>query len=154
MGADHAGCTYSDFFGISITGPGQRHGSLFVQLLPFIEQQNLYNNCNFTVPTQYYSYIANHPPIVGDTSNKGPMVTAQVIPTLKCPSDDPGPTWGGTRLTTAPRRGRTASTRRHELCREHGEPELRLGTLRREPLLPQRHEQGLNRLHLARACDG
>ena len=81
--------------GISVTGRGQRHGSLFVQLLPFIEQQNLYSNCNFTVPTQYYSYIASHPPIAGDTSLKGPPVTAQLIAVLKCPSDDPWTNVGG-----------------------------------------------------------
>ena len=98
LGASHAGCTYTDFFSTSVTGPGQRHGSMFVELLPYMEQQPLYSNCNFTVPTPYYSYIATHPPIPGDMSKAGKMVCSVLIPTLKCPSDDPWTNVGGNPL--------------------------------------------------------
>ena len=93
MGNSHAGCTVTDFYTITVTGKAQRHGSLFVALLPFIEQQALFDNCDFTVPTAYLSRV-------GGSSGKGPLICSFPIPTLKCPSDDPWRDVGGTRCTT------------------------------------------------------
>ena len=153
MGNSHAGCTVTDFYTITVTGKAQRHGSLFVALLPFIEQQALFDNCDFTVPTAYLSRV-------GGSSGKGPLICSFPIPTLKCPSDDPWRDVGGNPLYNAMgtdlRTGvgmAVSSPRRLELCRVHGKSDFQLRPVRGE-LSPSHRDAALDRLCLARARDG
>ncbi len=66
--------------------PSHNHGSFIVGLLPFIEQQPLYDRCDFTTNTDYYSTLS-------------PTSTVKVhtvwINTLICPSDASVQDWGG-----------------------------------------------------------
>jgi prepilin-type N-terminal cleavage/methylation domain-containing protein/prepilin-type processing-associated H-X9-DG protein len=66
--------------------PTSNHGSFLVALLPFIEQQNIYNACDFTTNTDYYSKI-------GDK-----YIHEIWIQTFICPSDDMPQYWGGNQL--------------------------------------------------------
>lgn len=70
--------------GFPNTGPGiANSGRSWMQMiLPYIEQNNLYNNITFTVGLQPKNSAATTP--VG----KNRIVAATVIPTFLCPSDD------------------------------------------------------------------
>ena len=79
--------TVSDFFTVSPAS----HGSFIVALLPFIEMQNLYDACDFTVNTDHFSRV-------GGTGGTGQLVHEISIPTLICPSDGVPKNWGGNPL--------------------------------------------------------
>jgi prepilin-type processing-associated H-X9-DG protein len=61
------------------------HGSNFVNLLPYMEEQGLYDSCDFTRNTELHSYI----------SFPSQPVYKQVITMLICPSDDHQRFWPG-----------------------------------------------------------
>jgi prepilin-type N-terminal cleavage/methylation domain-containing protein/prepilin-type processing-associated H-X9-DG protein len=61
------------------------HGSVFVMLLPYIDQAPLYNQINFNVT----GAIAAQQVINGNT------LESNIIPILQCPSEDKGPTLTG-----------------------------------------------------------
>jgi prepilin-type N-terminal cleavage/methylation domain-containing protein/prepilin-type processing-associated H-X9-DG protein len=61
------------------------HGSMFVALLPYIEQQGLYDVCNFKTDTDWNSVFP------GTTKH----VYETWIPALLCPSDDEPRYWYG-----------------------------------------------------------
>ena len=64
---------------------GGNKGSILVHLLPFIEQQALYNAFDFTayrIDDQVFSVV----------SGTGKLIGANVIPTYVCPSDNHPPT--------------------------------------------------------------
>ncbi len=63
--------------------PASNHGSFLVALLPFIEQQNVYNACDFTTNTDYYSKIGSK------------YVHEIWIQSFVCPSDDMPQYWKG-----------------------------------------------------------
>jgi prepilin-type N-terminal cleavage/methylation domain-containing protein/prepilin-type processing-associated H-X9-DG protein len=63
------------------------HGSFIVGLLPHIEQQNLYDACDFTRDTAYYS-------VLGSGSTAKPVYQCS-FPILRCPSDDLSRDWDG-----------------------------------------------------------
>jgi len=66
--------------------PTSNHGSFLVALLPFIEQQNVYNNCDFTTNTDYISKI-------------GAKYIHEIwIQSFVCPSDDTPQYWKGNPL--------------------------------------------------------
>ncbi len=77
--------TYNTFPPSAVWGPGKApftmpyHHTWTVMILPFIEQQSLYNS------------IDNKLPIWGQLLPNGDQVVSQEVPTLRCPSD------GGTR---------------------------------------------------------
>jgi len=71
LGAVHGACSHW-----SIVDPDD-HGSFLVGLLPYLEQQPLYDACDFKTNTAYYSRV-------GGT---GPYVHEQWISTLICPSE-------------------------------------------------------------------
>lgn len=77
----------SHFFSVSPSN----HGSYIVALLPFIEMQNLYDACDFTVNTDHLSRL-------GGTGGTGQLVHEIWISSLICPSDDPPKYWGGNPL--------------------------------------------------------
>jgi prepilin-type N-terminal cleavage/methylation domain-containing protein len=58
------------------TPSNDNHGSLLVALLPFIEQQNLYDNCDFTTDTMFNSTISG-----------GQKVHEVWVTAYLCPSD-------------------------------------------------------------------
>jgi prepilin-type N-terminal cleavage/methylation domain-containing protein len=66
--------------------PISNHGSFLVALLPYLDQQALYDACNFNTNTDYYSMIGNK------------HVYEYVISTFRCPSDDLSTIWDGNPL--------------------------------------------------------
>lgn len=82
MGAVH------DDFSWSIAPNPKRHGTFIVGLLPYFEQQVLYDACDFKKDTDYESVIAS----------TGKKVHEIWLETLLCPSDDGGKYWGGNPL--------------------------------------------------------
>jgi prepilin-type N-terminal cleavage/methylation domain-containing protein/prepilin-type processing-associated H-X9-DG protein len=90
LGAVHDSWTWSSI-------DPDHHGSFLVALLPFVEQQTVYDECNFNQNTSYTSRI-------GDT---GQFVHELVIPTYICPSDDRPQYWDGNPLY----HGRGSSTK-------------------------------------------
>ena len=66
-------------------GPSDMHGSFLVGLLPFMEQQALFDLCDFKVCTDYYSFFP------GTTKR----IAEVPIPGLLCPSDPPSPDMDG-----------------------------------------------------------
>jgi prepilin-type N-terminal cleavage/methylation domain-containing protein/prepilin-type processing-associated H-X9-DG protein len=57
------------------------HGSFLVGMLPFIEQQSMFDSCDFQTDTGYYSRL-------GGTSGGGQLLHEIWIPVLQCPSDE------------------------------------------------------------------
>src|SRR5579859_6807921 len=64
-------------------GPSQSKGSLFVHLLPFLDQAPLFNKLNFSSPGPRVGQQ-----VVDPTS--GRILANVVLPILLCPSDDSG----------------------------------------------------------------
>ena len=73
-----------DLYNISRTN----HGSIFVALLPYMEENREYKSCDFTTDTDRYSTFGRG----------GPHVYETWIPTLLCPSDTPRQYLGGNPL--------------------------------------------------------
>lgn len=75
-------------FPINSQGPGSGvgdHGSVFVMLLPNLDQAPLYNQINFSVSGA----------VVAQQVVNGSTVESNIIPILQCPSEDKGPTLTG-----------------------------------------------------------
>jgi prepilin-type N-terminal cleavage/methylation domain-containing protein len=64
-----------------------KHGSFVVALLPFLEQQALYDACDFKTNTDYTSKLAS-----------GQYIYEVWLSVLICPSDDQPQYWGGNPL--------------------------------------------------------
>lgn len=79
LGAAHFTTALSDWAQI----PKTNHGSFVVGLLPYVEQQGLFDACDFTTNTDYYSKTG------------GKYVHETWLPTLICPSDGRPQYWGG-----------------------------------------------------------
>jgi type II secretory pathway pseudopilin PulG len=79
-GEDHCSCYWGEIH------PSVQ-GSFLVGLLPYFDQQNLYDACDFTTNTSYHSKLPS-----------GRYVHEVWIPTLMCPSDDPPQYWYGDEL--------------------------------------------------------
>jgi len=85
------------------------HANVFVALLPYIEQQALYDACDFKVNTSHMSRI-------GGT---GQFVHEIVIPTFICPSDERPRYWDGNPLyhnTGASTKGQKRATANYGAC--------------------------------------
>ncbi|HEY2252376.1 MAG TPA: DUF1559 domain-containing protein [Planctomycetaceae bacterium] len=70
-------------------GMGNAQASVFIRILPQLDQQSLFNMCNFSLPPSgHVSYCL----VNGVAGNYVGDVT---LPALLCPSDDPIPAQGG-----------------------------------------------------------
>lgn len=78
LGAVHDSWTWSQI-------DPDHHGSFLVALLPYVEQQTIYDECNFNQNTSYTSRI-------GDD---GQFIHELIIPTYICPSDEKPQFWDG-----------------------------------------------------------
>jgi prepilin-type N-terminal cleavage/methylation domain-containing protein len=79
------GASHPDAGGWTEIPPGN-HGSFLVGLLPYIDQQALYDACDFRTNTDYNSMIG------------GKHVHQYAISTFRCPSDDVTKDWDGNPL--------------------------------------------------------
>jgi len=107
-------------------------GSIFVRILPFLEQSNLYNSCDFSRDTVLHS-----------TTSSGQRVHSVILTALICPSDDHQGTWSGGASHTADSNGQqralsnyspSMGSQANSPCGTHGNffgtgPDVRADTL-------------------------
>jgi len=90
---------------------GLLRGSVFVSMLPYLDQTPLYKEIDFTTPTTGFAYHGPpasrrspqpSPGVAGGRDGNGySLINYQLIPGLLCPTYDQSPTsWSNTKITT------------------------------------------------------